>query len=115
VHAVWFSLIVPLILGTIWIAPELRAAGVWFTLFLLAFLCSASWIGVDLYQFTQAQGSSKEIGLRTLFLLLSNTNVPALQATFGFLMGALLSWQFGKPVQATLDRPDADSNTHSRT
>jgi len=98
---------------SLWIVPKLRTAKVWFALFLLVFLCSAGWIGVDLYQFTQARGSSKEMGLRTLYLLLSNTNLPALQCTLGFLMGALLSWQLGKPVDATLDRPEANSDSHS--
>lgn len=99
----WLSIIVPILVGAEWIWPRLRAPKIWFRLFLLAFLGTMLWLGVDLYHYVEERGMSQSVGLRVIFLFLSETRIPALQLTFGFFIAGLFSSRFKQPDAQDLD------------
>ena len=89
---------VPALVAAVWIWPKLRSPRVWFTLFVLAFLATAIWVGYDLTCFLQGKGSWGGVGLRTLYLFVSEPDKPVLQLIFGLFMAGLFSWIFNKPA-----------------
>ena len=95
-HAIWFSVIVPVMIVAAWIGPRLRATKVWMGITLVAILGIAVWLGIDLYGFVEARESSKGVGLRLIYKLLSETGKPFLQLASGCFSVALLSWRFSK-------------------
>ena len=95
-HTIWLAIIVPAMVSSVWIVPKLRTAKLWIVFFLLAFLGSAIWVGIDLYQFIDTQESSKGVWRRAIYLFLSENDIPALQFTFGALMAGLFSKRFAK-------------------
>lgn len=52
----------------------------------------AAWVGGDLIRGVEARGSSGNIGLRVIFLFLSETGKPVLQLTIGCFLAAIISW-----------------------
>ena len=91
-HAIWFSIFVPVLAAAVWIWPKLRSAKVWLVLFGVALLATALWVGNDLIHFVDVKkGSMENVGVRTLYLFLSEPDIPAPQLIFGFLVAALFS------------------------
>ena len=97
----WFSIIVPLLVASVWISPALRAPKVWFGIFWVTLLGTIIWLGIDLSNFMAAQGKSEDIGLRLLFVLMRGSDIPVLQVTVGSLLAALVSWHFSTPSNWT--------------
>ena len=93
----WFSIIVPILVGAEWIWPQLRVPKVWFRLSWLALSGTVLWLGVDLYHYVEERGLSQSVGLRVIFLFLRETGIPALQLTLGFFIAGLFSSRFKKP------------------
>jgi hypothetical protein len=91
VHAIWFSIIVPALVAAPWIWPRLRAPKVWLALFVVALLGTAIWLGVDSVRFVEARGTAKSVGLRVLFMLLSETGKPVLPVLCGSFLAAIFS------------------------
>jgi hypothetical protein len=91
VHAIWFSILVPLMVAAVWIWPKTRSPKFWFGLFLLASLATVIWLGNDLIRFLQVKGTWDQIGLRAVYLFLSEPDKPVLQLVFGLLLAGLFS------------------------
>ena len=86
----------------------MRVARVWLALFVLTFLGSIIWLGIDLYQFAESRDSINGAGLRTIYLFLSQTRIPALQLTLGMLMAAVLSWRLSRAAGTSPVDPQSD-------
>ncbi len=97
-HAIWFSIFVPALAAVVWIWPRLRSPNVWLILALLFLLATGLWVGNDLIHFVQVKGSMENIGLRTLYLFLSEPDKPVLQLTCGFFMAGLFSLALNRPT-----------------
>lgn len=99
-HAIWFSIFVPALLAAVWIWAKLRSPKVWFALALLSFLALVLWVGNDLLRFVEVKGSMENVGLRTLYLFVSEPDKPVLQLIFGFAMAGLFSQFLNRPADA---------------
>ena len=95
-HAIWFSIIVPTLGGAVWIWPQLRVPKIWFGLFFIAAVGVAVWLGMDLSEYAAEQRPSKNLALRTLFLFLSTTDIPALQLVCGLFTAGCLAIRLNK-------------------
>ena len=104
-HAIWLSIFVPLLVAAVWIWPKVRLPKLWFGLFLLTSLATVIWVGNDLLHFLQVKGTWGQSGLRTLYLLLSEPDKPALQLIIGFLLAALFSRLLNKPSAVEIHPP----------
>ena len=104
-HAIWLSIIVPLLVAAVWIWPKLRSPKVWFALFLFVSLATVIWVGNDLLRFLELKGTWGQAGLRTLYLLLSEPDKPALQLIIGFVLAGLFSLRFTNPDDNQLNPP----------
>ena len=107
-HAIWLAIIVPLLAGAVWVVPALRVTRVWFAFFVLALLATTIWLGFDLYQFADSRDSINGAGLRTIYLFLSRTQIPALQLTLGMLTAGVLSWRLNLAARTAPGDPTID-------
>ncbi|MCP4461431.1 MAG: hypothetical protein GY819_01385 [Planctomycetaceae bacterium] len=85
---------VPGLVSAVLIWPQLRVPKVWFGLFGLVFVGTSWWVASDLSHFVETRSSSESMGLRTVYLFLSETGKPLLQLMCGFLAAAFISWKF---------------------
>ena len=90
-HAIWFSALVPAFVAAVWIWPTLRLPTLWLTCFLLTLAGTALWIVSDLIGFLDTPAGSKGSLLRTVYLLLRDTDKPVLQCMLGTALAALFA------------------------
>ena len=64
------------------------------------------WLGSDVFHYVSSQGAYATIGLRLLYVLLSHTNVPAIQLIAGSFSAGLVSLRL---VDATVSGQKADA------
>jgi len=97
VHAIWISILIPLMFLPVWLWPRLRLTRIWLGLSLFSLIALILWLVLDLRSFTASQGSLENLPARSLYLLLSGTGVPALQWICGCLVNLLFSMRFPSP------------------
>ncbi len=86
-------------LAAVWIWPKLRIWKVWLVVCLLATLGTVAWLLSDLNGF-EAGAKSSNLGMRLLYVALSETDKPLIQLALGSCFATLFSF---------FRRPKADS------
>ncbi|MFK7767478.1 MAG: hypothetical protein AB8B55_09680 [Mariniblastus sp.] len=95
-HLIWFSIIFPLSLFVIWAYPATRIKVIWSLCFLIAILGLVGVIGFDLYFFFAAGGEAKHSGMRALFAIIMNTDIPFFQLAIACGLNWTLSIRYFK-------------------
>ena len=103
-HAIWFSFIVPTLVAAVWTWPRLRNPKVWLGLCLATLLGTTVWLGRDLYDFAGARGTTENLSLRALRVLLSETGKPVLPLMLGSALAAMISRRYSAQASSTQDR-----------
>lgn len=86
--------------AAVWVWPRLRKPKVWFGLFSVTLIGATIWLGMDLHEFVDTQGTSEKAGVRLLFTLLSATGIPVVPTAMGSLMAGLISWRCVKAARS---------------
>ena len=80
--------------AAVWIWPVVRSPRLWFGLSVLAIAGAAIWMATDLFPFIESRGWSSAVGLRALFLFISEVDKPVLQLICGLLLAAFFARRY---------------------
>ena len=92
----WFALIVPAMLASVWIWPELGKPKLWFGLCLVLLIGALAWLGLDLREFLANREASGKVWVRPLFALYVSSDTPVLPLLLGSLLTGLVCLRIQK-------------------
>ncbi len=105
----WLVFLVTGLPGAVWIWPALRVPKLWFSLCLASLLGTAVWLGLDLQDFLARTERPSRAGVRILYVLLRETDMPAIPFAIGCLAAGLFSRR-GRQLESCENRAQSEEH-----